>query len=99
MSVIDSYVSLVHLERKKGGLRNKKNIKLIQKVLLDNHPRQSQALNESISVTSLPKNINITLVHLVIRVGNTGDEDGEADHDQCRADFADHTAPAAAPTC
>ena len=49
----------------------------------------------------MPKNTNIilVLVHLVIRVGNAGDEDGEADHNQCRADFADHTAPAAAPTC
>ena len=72
---------------------------MIQKAFLHIHPWQSRALNKSISPTSMPKNINIILVHLVIRVGNAGDEDGEADHDQCRADFADHTAPAAAPTC
>ena len=81
MAVIDSYVSLVHLERKKEGFRNIKITKLIQKALLDIHPRQSQALNKSISVNSMPKNINKILVHLVIRVGNAGDEDGEADHD------------------
>ena len=58
------------------------SIKLIQKALLHIYPMQSQALNKSISVTSMPKNTNIILVHLVIRVGNAGDEDGEADHNQ-----------------
>ena len=83
MAVIDSYVSLIHLERKKESFRNMLSTKLIHKALLDIHPWQSQALNKSISVTSMPKYINIILVHLVIRVGNAGDEDGEADHNQC----------------